>query len=226
MANFPTTRWLLVCQAAGATKDARRALEELCRIYHRPLLAYTRMLVTNPSRAEDVLQGFLEKLVRGDLAGKAEPARGSFRSLVRTALRNFVATECGKPELPLVEGDCPEVAVVVDGITPERQLDLLWKEAVRDHVLDRLGREEERAGRGARFRLLRGRLVGDDDRSYAELAAEEGGTNPVALRVAFHRLLRRFREIARQEVGDTTPGAAHADLELRVLLGLEEEAQT
>lgn len=91
MTNLQSTRWTLVIRAGGAkTHDARRALNELCGMYRGTLLAYARRFLHDPAGAEDAVQAFLERFVKKDMAGTADPARGSFRAYLRASLRNFL----------------------------------------------------------------------------------------------------------------------------------------
>jgi len=74
-------------------------------------------------------------------------------------------------------------------------------------------------GKGARFDQLKCYLtVGKGEIPYvsaaAALAMDEG-----AVRVAVHRLRKRYRELLRNEVARTLADPAMVDEELRVLLG-------
>jgi hypothetical protein len=56
---FATTHWSLVLTAQGQSAAAEEALEELCRIYWRPLYAFARRQGCDPEEARDLTQGFL-----------------------------------------------------------------------------------------------------------------------------------------------------------------------
>ena len=57
---FATTHWSLVLAAQGQSVAAEEALEELCRIYWRPLYAFARRQGCDPEEARDLTQGFFE----------------------------------------------------------------------------------------------------------------------------------------------------------------------
>src|SRR6516162_8007420 len=87
-AEFPSTHWSIVL-SAGATSGAAVALEELCRAYWPPLYSFLRRQGYPPHDAEDLVQGFLARLLaREDLAGVC-PEKGRFRTFLLTSLRNF-----------------------------------------------------------------------------------------------------------------------------------------
>src|SRR4029453_18622314 len=65
---FATTHWSLVLVAQGQSVAAEEALEELCRIYWRPLYAFACRQGSDPEEARDLTQGFFQLLLtRRDL---------------------------------------------------------------------------------------------------------------------------------------------------------------
>ena len=84
--------------------------------------------------------------------------------------------------------------------------------------LDRLRQEQDEASGPGRFEKLKPFLVGDGSRSdYAEIAGELG-LQESSVRVAVHRLRKRFCDVMREEVGRTVADAADVDAEIRWLL--------
>jgi RNA polymerase sigma-70 factor (ECF subfamily) len=64
---FLTTRWTLVGKAvASGDTEARKALDDLFRIYWKPLYRYVRRTGKSAEDAEDLVQGFFGLLVTGD----------------------------------------------------------------------------------------------------------------------------------------------------------------
>ena len=59
-ALFHTTQWSVILSAA---EDSSAALERLCRTYWRPLYGYARRAGHSQHTAEDMVQGFLAKLL-------------------------------------------------------------------------------------------------------------------------------------------------------------------
>ena len=71
-------------------------------------------------------------------------------------------------------------------------------------------------GRPEYFERLKVFLLGQSDTPYAALAREMG-TSEGALKVAIHRLRKRYRDLFRQEIADTVADAAEVESELRFL---------
>src|SRR4051812_1666571 len=88
--NNISTVWSLVLQAhqgpPDATAVARQALVER---YLGAVYRYLLGAVRNPDTADELCQEFCLRFVRGDFRN-ADPARGRFRDLIKTALINLV----------------------------------------------------------------------------------------------------------------------------------------
>ena len=56
--RFPSTRWTIVCAARGQSREARQALDELCRLYWPAVYGFIRRKGRAPADAEDLTQGF------------------------------------------------------------------------------------------------------------------------------------------------------------------------
>jgi transposase-like protein len=88
--------------------------------------------------------------------------------------------------------------------------------SVLDRVVDRLRSEFVQHGRLDHFNRLKAFLLDQADAPYAALAREMG-TSEGALKVAIHRLRKRYRELFRQEIAETVADAAEVESELRYL---------
>ncbi len=86
-AEFPSTHWSQVISAGnGDLPGGSAALEELCRAYWSPLYSFLRRQGHSPHDAEDLVQGFLARvLAREDLAGVRQE-KGRFRTFLLTSL--------------------------------------------------------------------------------------------------------------------------------------------
>ena len=85
-----------------------------------------------------------------------------------------------------------------------------------DRVVEKLREEFVHQGRPEHFERLKVFLLGQSDAPYAALAREMN-TSEGALKVAIHRLRKRYREIFRQEIADTVADPAEVESELRFL---------
>ena len=106
----------------------------------------------------------------------------------------------------------------MDALDPSRLFDRRWARTVIDAALAGLEDDERRGGRERVFAVLRPALGGGGlPGGFAE-AAERLGMSEGALKVAAHRLRRRFRDRLIATVGDTLDDGDDPDAELRALL--------
>ena len=103
-------------------------------------------------------------------------------------------------------------------LTPDRAFDRQWALTVLERVIARLAAEFDGAEKSAHFALLKPWLTGDEgDATQAEIARELA-MNEGALKVAIHRLRRRFRDLVKTEVAHTVGSEVEAREELMHLL--------
>lgn len=226
--DFPTTRWTLVVAAADPQrKEARSALVSLCESYWYPLYAYVRRRGYLPDKAQDLTQEFFIRVLEGRYLDRADPEKGRFRAFVLTSLKFFLADEGdreraqkrgGGAALPLEfsSGEERYEREPAHDETPERIFERRWALSVLDRVVERLRIEFVHHGRPEHFERLKVFLLGHSDAPYAALAREMN-TSEGALKVAIHRLRKRYRELFRQEIADTVAGPAEVESELRFL---------
>jgi len=229
--HFATTRWSVV-RAAGRTPSpqSREALETLFSTYWYPIYAYLRRRGHQPAEAQDVTQGFLTMLLEGNLFRIADPDRGRFRSFLLKSLQNFVTDEARKAKalkrgggrhqlsLDFAEGEERYVREPADEMTPERIFERRWALALIEQVMALLRDEYERRGKLAEFESLQTHLSGDREQVPYSRLAEQLGMTEGAVRVAAHRMRRRYRELLRAEIAHTVASTDEVDDELRQLM--------
>jgi RNA polymerase sigma factor (sigma-70 family) len=226
--QFPTTRWSLVIVASDPRrKDAQSALVSLCENYWYPLYAYLRRRGYPADEAQDLTQEFFIRVLEGRYLDRADPEKGRFRSFLLTSLKFFVADEedrhralkrGGGAVLPLEfsSGEPRYQREPAHNETPERIFERRWALSVLDRVVEKLRDEFVQHGRPEHFERLKAFLLGKSDAPYATLAGEMS-TSEGALKVAIHRLRKRYRELFRQEIADTVADPAEVESELRYL---------
>jgi len=226
--RFPTTRWTLVVAAGDPhRKDARSALVSLCENYWYPLYAYLRRRGHPADQAQDLTQEFFTRVLQGRYLDRADPEKGRFRSFLLTSLKFFVADEKDRQRaqkrgggalvpLELSSGEDRYQREPAHDETPERIFERRWALAMLDRVVERLRNEFVHHGRPEHFERLKMFLLGQTEAPYAALAGEMNTTEG-ALKVAIHRLRKRYRELFREEIADTVADPAEVEPELRFL---------
>ena len=230
-ARFATTHWSLVVSAGSdSTPEGRAALESLCASYWYPLYAFARRGGSEAHAAQDLVQGFFAELLEKDWIRQADRSRGRFRTFLLAAFRHHASHERekaralkrggGRPVLPLdfEAGEGRYLLEPADERTPERLFERRWALTLLDEALTRLREEHERAARLDLFEALRGTLVaGGAPSSWAEVGERLGMTEG-AVKVAAHRLRRRYREVLRRAIGETVADPSEVDDEIRHLM--------
>jgi RNA polymerase sigma-70 factor (ECF subfamily) len=228
--KFATTRWSLVAAAGqGGTTESQAALATLCQTYWYPLYAYARRHLSNVHDAQDLTQAFFAVLLEKEYLQAADPGRGKFRSFLLTAFKHFLSKERerahakrrggGRSPLSLdfQLGESRYHLEPTDQATPEMVYERRWALALLEQTLARLRQELANAGKENLFESLKGALAGENLQGpYSEIGIELG-LSEVAVKVAVHRLRRRYQELLRAEIAQTVASPEEIDDELRDL---------
>ena len=231
--RFATTRWSLV-QAAGGDRDSvseeesREALAELCRQYWFPVYAHVRRRESNPAEAEDLTQEFFARLIDNNDLKIADQSRGRFRSFLLTMLDNFVTNEWQKSQTKKRGGDVRHVSIDIDAAesrlqmdpstsgTAESEFERRWALAMLEAVFEKLRTEQSNAERQHQFAALQQYLMSPESLPYAEVA-DTLKMSAAAIKVAVHRLRKRFGVLLRSEISQTVASTDQIDDEIRRL---------
>lgn len=227
---FATTRWTVVAAAGqGGSPESRRALTELCNTYWYPLYAYVRRRGLQPAEAQDMTQSFFAELLEKERIQFADQQRGRFRSFLLASLNHFLANQWRearalkrgggvKPlSLDFSVGEDRYGREPAHELTPERVFERRWAVTLLDNTLTRLRDEYAAAGKLVLFEGLKTHLGGDDQRTPYEQLAQHLMSSASAIKVAAHRLRKRYRELLRLEIAETVASPDEIDEELRAL---------
>ena len=217
--------------AAGqrGSPQSSAALATLCENYWYPLYAYARRRGHQADEAQEFTQAFFARLLEKNDLAAADPGRGRFRSFLLTSLKHFLANEWdraraqkrggGRSVLWIDFGTAEERyrAEPSHDLTPEKVFERRWALVLLENVLARLHAESAQAGKANSFDRLKGFLTGEQSGvTYGQLAVELN-TSEGALKVAVHRLRRRYRELLRAEIEETVADPDEIDQEIRDL---------
>jgi DNA-directed RNA polymerase specialized sigma24 family protein len=226
--RFATTQWSLVLAAARSGEADAEALARLCSLYWYPVFAFVRRQGHSADEAQDLTQGFFTRLLEKRELRQADQDRGRFRSFLLSACRHFISNEedrvraikrgggAAAISIDLVEAEGQYERALVSMETPERLYERQWALTLMAVVLDSLRNAYVAAGNERLFDGLNGFLT-DRAGTHADAARELDMTIP-AVKMAVHRLRRRYREALRERVADTVDSPEEVDDEIRHLM--------
>jgi len=223
---FRTTRWTQVSRAKADSPEGRRALAELCHAYYEPVAAFLRHELRDADAARELAHDFFAHLLAGGAIERAEPERGRFRSYLLGAVKHFLSHHRearrrfkrggGVEAISLNDtevGSVPDAGV----LSPDAAFDRQWALTVVAHALAALRSECVAEGRAEFFEQVKPWLTGDAAHGDQTALAASLGLNANALKVAVHRLKRRFRQLLKAEVAGTLEDPALVEAEMRAL---------
>jgi RNA polymerase sigma factor (sigma-70 family) len=226
-----STQWSQVLAARdGTNTEARAALEFLIQTYWHPLYAFIRHRGYSPEESSDLTQAFFTELLEKNSLARVDPQKGRFRSFLLASLRNFLSHERERrgaikrggatftDSLDLETGEQRYAMHLANDQTPEDVFERRWAMTVLDRAIERLQKESSDSPSDNHFKQLRGYLTGrEPEVSYREMA-EAIGMNEGSVKVAVHRLRKRYGQCLRAEIADTVADPADIDDEVRHLL--------
>lgn len=230
-AAFAPTRWTLVLQARGESPEAQAALGTLCEAYWQPVFRFLRREGRDEDAARELTQEFFARLLARRGLDTVQPGQGKFRSFLLGAVKHFLGDMRardrtakrggGRTPEPLEPGTDTDTELPVPdpaATVPDAFFDHEWALALVARAVTGLAADFEREGRREQFAAFKPWLLGElAGQSQADLAAQLG-LSEGAVKVAIHRLRKRFRERVKAEITQTVGDPAQAQEELRYLV--------
>ncbi len=231
--QFAPTHWSVVLAAAEQPSSASvAAREQLCRHYWFPLYAYVRRRGYGPEDAQDLTQEFFARLLTNDGLRRVSPLKGKFRSFLLASMNHLLSDEQDRATRKkrgggqaILSFDAPAAEEryrlePADELTPEKVFERRWAVGLLEQALDRLETDYSRAGKHELFEVLQHFLTGDGQSGEYPAAARKLGLTEGAMRVAVHRLRKRFGAVFRELVAETIDSPDEVEAEMQHLLAL------
>jgi len=208
---------------------ARMALEELCQTYWYPLYAFVRNRGYSAIDAQDLTQAFFARFIETNGFASADRQRGRFRSYLLGAMKHFMANEWHRAQtlkrggqVQFIEFDALDPEARYTGTSdqadnPELLFDREWALQIVAGALQELREEMTKAGKGEQFEALKGSLTGEDELPREQIVTRLG-MNEGAVKVAVHRLRKRYRKLLQAAIAETVSNEADLDDEMRYLV--------
>lgn len=213
----------------SASAQHEPALSTLCQTYWFPLYAYLRRRGYDSHQAEDYTQGFFAGILERKGLQRADPKYGKFRSFLLACLKNFLADERDRAQAQKRGGDKKVLSLDFGAaasrydrepehyLSPEKLFERSWALTVLSRAMDRLKAESAASDKQQLFNRLKIYLTAERDAVPYKDAAVKLDMTEGAVKVAVHRLRRRYRELVRDEIAQTVTTEAQVDEEIRDL---------
>lgn len=228
--RFATTHWSIVVSAGGVcSPEAGRSLAILCENYWFPLYVFVRRAGHSAEDAQDLTQEFFACLMTQRLLTKVDRQKGKFRSFLLAAMKHFLADEWDRAHAQkrgglqtVISFDSLDAETryhlePASDLTPEKMFEKQWALSLLEQVLSRLHAELAADGKSALFEALKDTLTGVRSITYAAIGVELNMTEG-AVKVAAHRMRRRYRDLLREEISQTVTSSDEVGDEIRYLL--------
>ncbi len=225
--EFPTTHWSQLALATlHGDSGAGVALAAFYRRYRDPVRHFIERRGIDPARAEDLTHDFFLHVIEKSTLGRADAARGRFRTFLLGALVRFLGDVRDRENAGKRGGGRPQISLdAVDGewampsIAPATvtEFDREWAIQVLGLALEKLEVEYATRGKTAQFAVLRAYVPGGLAPLAYDAAAARLGISVAALKTEVHRLRQRFRGCLREELAPTVSSPAEIDGEIAYL---------
>lgn len=215
---------------AEGRPGADRALDDLCRLYERPIYVFLLRKGHAPHMAEDLKQAFFEHLLAKNSFADASNLRVKLRAFLITKLQGFlvdqhrrdVAAKRGGGQVAAMADLSEDQArrlEPVDEVTPVLAFQRQWMETLAVNALKALGTDYTERGQGELFTALAPYITGHGSASLAELSAHLGRPEGT-LKSDISRLRTRCQALIREQVAATLddPTPENVTAELRDLM--------
>jgi RNA polymerase sigma factor (sigma-70 family) len=230
---FVTTRWSQVLSARGETREARVALGELCEAYWMPVFRFIRRSNYPEDAARDLTQEFFTQILAYQGLDQVDPDKGRFRSYLLGAVKHFLSDQQDRANSAKRGGGQASVPLELNVAThttaslqisdpgtpaPDAFFDRQWALNVIDRALNAVAAELVSSGKHGHFEILKPWLIGEVGELSQSEAARQLGVSEGAVKVAIHRLRKRFRGLVKQEIAGTVDASTSVQEELHYLL--------
>lgn len=201
----------------------------LCEAYWLPVYAYLRKCNYSEDAAKDLTQGFFTRVLEKQYVSRASPDRGRFRSFLLGSLKHYLQDERDRRvaqkrggqtcvlQIDFAKGEDLYTREPVDPLTPEQIFEKRWASTLVQNVFSKLETEMAASGSSKRFQELKPFLLSTRETPYSELA-DKLNVNTTSVKVAVHRLRKRYGELFRLEIAGTVGSSFAVEDEIRYLL--------
>lgn len=226
---FPSTRDSAIgALLSGEPVRVQAGLEAVARAYWKPVYKYLRLRWSkSPADAEDLTQAFFAVAIDRDTLARYEASRGRFRTFLRTCVDRYVIDEHRRASAARrgglnahVDFAHAEAELTRAHGDPADAFDAEWLRHIMQLALDRLDRDLGARGKPVHAALFRALHTGDEQPTYAEVAARFGITHTDVTNWLFVAR-REFRRVALELLRELTLDDDDFAAEARAVFGID-----
>jgi RNA polymerase sigma factor (sigma-70 family) len=232
--EFPETLWEVVRRAGDRSESERKkGLEELARIYWKPVYSYFRLSWTRSNEdCKDLVQAFFLWLFAGDALAKYDPTRGRFRAFLKSLVKHFVQHHDeamgrlkrggGISFVPLDDGDRSLESQIPDPRfnNPDAAFDRTWKESVLKRAFQAVRARLEERGKTVHMKLFEDYdLTPAGERATYRALAEKYGIKETDVHNYLDLVREEMRNRIRQEFARSASSTDDIEHEWNEFLG-------
>ena len=223
-ASFATTQWTKILAAKGGSPESQAALSDLCDSYYAPVYSFIQRRVSDTEKAKDLTHDFFESVLRRSPFENLDPDKSKFRTYLLGAVKHFLSNSNRKQQRQKRgsgqwhESLSENEEAPSDESHEDQQFDYQWALNLMGRALSKLESEFAKGQRQTHFEKLKPWLVGLNDSLSQQKVGSQLGLSEGAVKVAIHRLRKRFREHIKSEVADTLGPTDTIEEELRYLV--------
>jgi len=231
--RFNKTQWSVVLRAKN---DSFTALDTLFTRYRKPMIIHVHGKGFTPDRAEDIVQGFCERLIKRGAKHflvNVAPWKGKFRTFLLTSLDNYIRDEIASGNaIKRGEGISADSLEEVDSegmlvrepkvSTPSADLeyDRAWAQTILHNSLQQLKKGYSENGKAGLYSSLEPVMYGDSSSlSYSEIGKRFGKSEDAVKKEA-QRMREKFRVLIQEELKQTVSSEDDFKEELAYLISL------
>jgi len=232
--RFLTTQWSLIDNIQAGKDEDKLLIGFLLQEYWKPVYCYLRRSGYDNEQAKDLTQAFFHEVVLNkDLVGRADKAKGRFRSFILHALKQFTTKQYLKekaqkriPKEKMVSLDVdesPDLPVSLRKASVEESFNYAWISAIMERVLSLVRAECTENGMKTHWelfyeRVVRPLLTSQKTPSLAYLCQRRGIENTQTASNMIVTVKRRFRAALEQNVRRTVLDGNQTPEEIEELL--------
>jgi RNA polymerase sigma-70 factor (ECF subfamily) len=232
--KFLTTHWSMLEGIKKHDDKERNLIGLLLERYWKPVYCYLRRKGYDNEKAKDLTQGFFHEVVLDrNLIDRADPSKGSFRTLLLHALNNYVVDrhrkESAQKRIPadklvrLDITDSPALPEIIDEFDPAEAFNYAWKADLLERALSEVKESYLKQGMENHWNVFRDRLLKPlmDNRQPAalkEICSKYGIENEAAASHMLETVKRRFQSVLKKQVRQTVLTDQVVEEELKEIL--------